>query len=218
MSLIGHLIPGTFFIIFGVWWSFGISVRFILSKQRSPFKKNETVGYRSTVTIPCICLASKRLRRMPLESMVKLFFATVGIIIEVSAGSRWQTMRIPMGQSSASTQETILTTLAPLDSPTTQHMHDHHGKRDVSAASSPANFFSIHYIGIENDYMQHITMYSGFLLGSVVEILMHYGYELPVGMDYACGAVAYTLEAFIFNSHLHGKGMVDAYMHVLLVW
>jgi hypothetical protein len=220
MTLLGHLLPGTFFIFFGVWWSFGTAVRFVLSKQRSPFKKNwEPVGYRSTVTIPCMCLPMKILRRMPVESIFKLFCATIGILAELYTGGGWRKISIPMGKPSHS-HEPATATLASLVS-ATQHihdhqMHDHAQKRDITEQQT--KFFNIYYWGVGMGYMQHVTMYSGFALGALVEILMHFGYELPSGMDYAFGAFAFTVEAFIFNSHLHGKGMVDAFLHVLLVW
>jgi hypothetical protein len=228
MSLYGHLLPGTFFIFFGVWWSFVTAIRFVLSKQRSPFKKNgELVGYRSTATMPCICLPIKRLRHMPIESMLKVFFTAVGIMGEMYTGRHWQTLSIPLGHSSSpysnfnsnNINNTIVTTTSTsANMMPHEHMHEHTRREIIYTPDHQTKYFNFHYPGVGLGYMQHITMYSAFLLGGVVEILMHYGHELPAGLDYGCGSLGFTIEAFIFNSHLHGKGMVDAFLHVLLVW
>ena len=65
---------------------------------------------------------------------------------------------------------------------------------------------------------QHITMYSMFILGSIVEILMYHGANLPAKLDQVCGVIAFGVEAFIFANHLHGRSMLDTTIHVYLVY
>jgi hypothetical protein len=65
---------------------------------------------------------------------------------------------------------------------------------------------------------QHITMYSGFVLGAVIEIMLHYGYDLPHKLDFTLGIVAFAIEAFLFAYHLHGREPVEVYLHIFLVY
>jgi hypothetical protein len=151
---------------------------------------------------------------MPIESMLKLFFAAIGIVGEAWTGRQFYEIHMPSGRliSNSSVMMSTLTNSG-------EHLHEHndHQRRQVAAPLN-SNHFTIYIPAIGGMYMQHVTMYSSFMLGSAVEILIHYGHDLPAGLDYACGAIGFLVEAFIFSSHLHGKGMLDAYMHTLLVW
>ena len=74
-TLGGHVLPGTFFIIFGAWWSFITTIRFIHSKVRSPFnKKNSVIRYKTSVIMPCLCLPCAKLRRAPVERLILNIF------------------------------------------------------------------------------------------------------------------------------------------------
>jgi hypothetical protein len=88
-TLAGHLLPGTFFAVFAIYWSFVTAVRYAQSKKRSPFDKNKLVGYRSTVTMPCIFMPCSGLRRAPIESYVKAVFGMIGLIGEVVTGLKF---------------------------------------------------------------------------------------------------------------------------------
>jgi hypothetical protein len=61
-------------------------------------------------------------------------------------------------------------------------------------------------------------MYSAFILGSVVEIMMYHRVNLPAKLDYACGVLAFSVEAFLFANHLHSREALDIHLHVLLVY
>ena len=61
-------------------------------------------------------------------------------------------------------------------------------------------------------------MYSSFVLGSIIEIMMYHGVDLPPKLDYALGIISFAIEAFLFAFHLHGKEPVEVYLHVLLVY
>lgn len=72
---------------------------------------------------------------------------------------------------------------------------------------------------IDNRNIQHMTMYSVFLLGSLLECLMHYGWlDLPERLDAAWLSVSFISEAFLFAFHLHGKTELEVYVHVLLIY
>lgn len=169
--------------------------------MKSPFKKRAANGYKSTVTMPCICLPTQRLRRAPVESILKLVLASIALALEIATG-------IPHPEPHKPTEMPAMT------SGSSSHGGEHH-EHEHNHGSSP---HVVKYWPVSAGNTQHVTMYSSFILGSIVEILMHYGFVLPYGMDYACGALAFFNEGFLFSSHLHGKVLVDAYVHQLLVY
>lgn len=61
-------------------------------------------------------------------------------------------------------------------------------------------------------------MYSAFVLGAVVEILMHKNYELPKKLDFVCGILGFSVEAFLFYFHLHAREPIDIHLHILLFY
>ena len=52
-------------------------------------------------------------------------------------------------------------------------------------------------------------MYAFFCLNGIVDIMLFYKVNLPTGMDYATGFLAYVVEAIIFSNHLHGRTHMD---------
>lgn len=72
----GHALPGTFFIVFAVWWTVQTYRRYFrsLSKGGQP--------YRSSVTFPFDCLCG-RVRTWPWEGILKIFFTTIGFAGEI---------------------------------------------------------------------------------------------------------------------------------------
>src|ERR1700733_15233772 len=78
-TLLGHLVPGTFFIIFAIWWGFCIAIKhYRIRKSRKAFI------YRSTTTFPCLCCSSSR--KLPIESYIKIFCAIIGMLGEFITG------------------------------------------------------------------------------------------------------------------------------------
>jgi hypothetical protein len=72
----GHALPGSFFLIFSVWWTYNIFRRYHISQIKGglPFK--------ASVTFPCMCLCGK-LKTWELEGAIKIFFTTVGFTLEI---------------------------------------------------------------------------------------------------------------------------------------
>lgn len=162
-TLGGHLLPGTFFAMFAIWWGFITSIRFIQSKQKSNTKKNKEVGYKGTVTMPFICLPCSALRKAPIESYLKFSLALIALIIEFGTGLKIWYVK----------PHDLITEPQTMQPHTETHEMGHdHGKRSVSDGLVRTWTF-------EKGNAQHITMYSAFILGSVVEIMVHYGVELP---------------------------------------
>ena len=204
-TLGGHLLPGSFFIIFSLWWSFITAIRYAQSKMKSPYKKNSVIGYRTSVTMPCICCPCGVLRRAPIESILKATLATIGILGEVITGFHWT--KIPKYSIMTSTSAP-----APM-----QHMeHEHVHKREAPISPNQPEMIDSWFFLIGNG--QHITMYSAFVLGSIVEILKHYRFDIPAKLDYCTGILAFGVEAYLFAFHLHGKDALEVHIHILLVY
>jgi len=75
----GHALPGSFFIIFGLWWTVQIFRRYFASQRKG------AIPYKSSVTYPLdfICCGPKWLRLWEWEGFIKIFFTLVGFILEI---------------------------------------------------------------------------------------------------------------------------------------
>ncbi|CAF0992552.1 unnamed protein product [Brachionus calyciflorus] len=204
-TLAGHLLPGTFFIMFSLWWSFITALRHIQSNNYSS-RKNPKTTYRSTGTMPCICLPG-RLKRAPVESYVKLLFGLIGIIGEfVTAFHFNHKMSNGIGKDDISV----------FGCENNSHSHNHKREMDHQEHLDEKEIVKSVYFDPNN--AQHITMYSAFVLQSVVEILLYYRFNLPKRLDYFFGLIAFGMEAFLFGFHLHSRAPMDIHLHVLLVY
>jgi hypothetical protein len=77
-SLGGHLVPGSIFIILGLWWIYAVWLRYFICRQRRrPF-------YIST-SFPIHC-CGPRVAKLPIEAFFIIFGTSVGIIIELIGG------------------------------------------------------------------------------------------------------------------------------------
>lgn len=100
-----------------------------------------------------------------------------------------------------------------------RHAGDHgDGAMAASVSANPADKLVYHTWRFEKGNAQHITMYSSFILGAAIEIMMHHGVDLPAKLDIALGILAFAVEGFLFAFHLHAKAPVEIYLHVLLVY
>ena len=101
-TLGGHLLPGSFFICFSIWWSFITAIRYVQSKAHklSNGRSCRTSIYQMSSAMPCICLPSERLRRAPVESWVKIVMASIGILGEFITGIHFNYIR-PMNKDDA---------------------------------------------------------------------------------------------------------------------
>jgi hypothetical protein len=77
-SLGGHLVPGSIFIIIGLWWIYSAWLRYFICRQRRrPF-------YISTA-FPLHC-CGPQVAKLPMEAFFILFGTSLGILIELIAG------------------------------------------------------------------------------------------------------------------------------------
>lgn len=72
----GHALPGTFFIVFAVWWTVQTYRRYFRSLRKGG------QPYRSSVAFPFDCLCG-RVRAWPWEGILKIFFTTIGFAGEI---------------------------------------------------------------------------------------------------------------------------------------
>ena len=71
----GHALPGSFFVIFALWWVIQMFNRYYSTRQ----KNNR---FTSSATFKCQCLCGQ-LKNLPLEAFIKLFFVSVGFGLEI---------------------------------------------------------------------------------------------------------------------------------------
>jgi len=77
-SLPGHVVPGTIFLIIGLWWIYSTWLRYFICRQRrKPFYV--------TGSFSCHC-CSPLVARLPMEAFFVIFGTSVGILIELIAG------------------------------------------------------------------------------------------------------------------------------------
>ncbi|CAL8108712.1 unnamed protein product [Calicophoron daubneyi] len=64
---------------------------------------------------------------------------------------------------------------------------------------------------------QHITMYSTFGLGGLIELCIFYKFlDLPLQTEHILSMTALLNEFLLFLLHLHGRTQLDVYIHMLL--
>ncbi|CAF2685143.1 unnamed protein product [Rotaria sp. Silwood2] len=85
---IGHIAPGVFFIFFAFWWHIHNCARYIrsLANERDEKTKREKNKFQGSTTYPCFCLPGKTLRRLPIESIVKILITSIHFSIEIITG------------------------------------------------------------------------------------------------------------------------------------
>jgi len=77
-SLGGHLVPGTIFIILGLWWIYSAWLRYFLCRRRRR-------SFYVTTAFPLHC-CGPNVSKMPIEAFFVVFGTTLGILIELIAG------------------------------------------------------------------------------------------------------------------------------------
>lgn len=114
-TLGGHLLPGSFFIMFAIWWGFITSLRYVqtrvaaatsrasrktgtASNGNKRMKSNNNMvddsTYQSSVWMPCICLpCGPRARRAPIECWLKAILAFIALVIEAYTAVSFQVGR-----------------------------------------------------------------------------------------------------------------------------
>lgn len=95
------------------------------------------------------------------------------------------------------------------------HSHMHERSVDIPSTKGIV-ILSSWQLGKGNT--QHMTMYSAFLLQSIVNIMIYHGVELPAKLGHVLFSLAFAVEAFLFSFHLHAKEVVEVNLHILLIY
>lgn len=88
----GHALPGSFFIVFALWWGVQMFHRYYTAKKRNS-------KFTSSAIFKCSCLCGK-FKDWPIEAYVKLFFVSVGFFLEIYTGfsKEWRFVNLGNGQ------------------------------------------------------------------------------------------------------------------------
>lgn len=71
----GHVVPGTFFTLFSLWWLYNVLYKYFYARRFRP------LSYKNTSCFPCACG-----RNFPLESCLKVIAVVIGMIGEFATG------------------------------------------------------------------------------------------------------------------------------------
>ena len=191
-SLAGHVLPGCFFLIYGIIWAILSMWMQLKSRVTSPSKKSKRessttpttvsffeykrdhgLGRKSWIPFPCCS-------QVPIEPILKIILALVGIIVE-----------------------------AFFDFVKTNVQGD---QRLVAIV------YQVYRIdGTLNDLakLHHITMYGGFLLSGIIDIVTIF-IKLPRQTSTIAFSVAFWVEWMLFYSHSDSNDALNKSMHFLL--
>lgn len=67
----------------------------------------------------------------------------------------------------------------------------------------------------ENENAHHVCMISGFIIASLIEILIYYGMPLPSKADYMFNLLAFLIQAILMGQHLTGDAGLEYEVHKL---
>ena len=188
-SLAGHVIPGTFFILYGLIWSIlSIWIHIVsASKPRSPSsptKKSQYLLERGEILdeklkrrswLPlCIC------PNFPLEPILKIVLPSLAIFIEAFLDYSWE-----------GGEQHVVWRL--------YKVYDEHGVvRDQAK-------------------LHHITMHCGFVLSGIVDILVMF-VRFPAYTSKIVLSLAFSIECILFYLHTEGRDHLNIQIHSILVF
>lgn len=66
--------------------------------------------------------------------------------------------------------------------------------------------------------LQHISMFSAFILLAIVEGMEFMKLPIPPKLGYATAFLAFAIEGILFSFHLHGRNSIDVTIHKLLIY
>jgi hypothetical protein len=85
----------------------------------------------------------------------------------------------------------------------------------ISELYTGLHWTSDNMLHIELENVHHVCMLSGFVVASIVEILMFYGLPLPKKSEYMFNLLAFLIEALVMFGHLHGEMNLEYQVHKL---
>ncbi|XP_078616252.1 transmembrane protein 45B-like [Branchiostoma floridae x Branchiostoma japonicum] len=211
-DFIGHAVPGTILLLFGLWWSIKYSAMWA-SRTRG----RET----SSAAVRCNCGPSRFLKRVPVEGLCKTILGTAGYA-EVKKYTK-----VIFTADCAEVRKCTMVVFSPVRHwKATQTWHEDGVNKDVF---SVAGMFLEQHVGqwtlidpVTSEFhmvgiWQHTTMYLFTALNGFCDIVIALRAPVPSGIDHVSLSMAYAVEGLLFFYHVHGRTGVDVRLHMLLV-
>ncbi len=195
-SFSGHVLPGSFFILYGVAWIVLAMITHLKSKGKagssqtgkrnkrdhsvvngvSFFDHKRDIGLtrKSWLPLPCSSLS-----RVPLEPIIKVVLPFIGILVEAFL----------------------------------KVVKDHQGKAHITGTVYHV-YQSDGYLN-HLDKLQHITMYAAFLLSGIVDISTIF-VKFPHQTSALFLALAFLTEGILFYFHTDGRDPINIQIHFIL--
>nr|XP_037272379.1 transmembrane protein 45B-like [Rhipicephalus microplus] len=151
-QFVGHTLPGTFFFVFGTWWTFTVWLSYIRSR-----KNKQRYLCQCSYAVPGVN------RKFSVEGTVKIIGASACIVGNFNL----------------------------------VYKHDH---------------------SLDEVTVQHDSMYAFFLLNGMVDVMYTAGLPFPPNTDYAVLLLTIASEGLMLHFHLHGKTLLNAQTHKILVY
>ena len=193
-SFSGHVLPGSFFILYGVAWIVLAMITHLKSKAGSSqagkrikrdhsvvngvsffdYKRDIGLSRKSWLPLPCSPLS-----RIPLEPIIKIVLPFIGILVEAFLSV----------------------------------IKDHQGKPHITG--------SVYHVYLSDGYLnhldklQHITMYGAFVLSGIVDILTIL-VKFPHQTSALFLALAFLTEGILFYFHTDGRDAINIQIHFIL--
>ena len=79
-TFLGHVVPGTFFILCAIWWTVQMFNHYFQVKRRNS-------RFEASLTYKCACLCG-RFKDWPLEAILKICFSFIACFLEIISGFR----------------------------------------------------------------------------------------------------------------------------------
>ena len=194
-SFSGHVLPGSFFVLYGVAWIILAMLTHLKSKAGGSsqatgkkakhhsmvngvsffdYKRDIGLSRKSWLPLPCSPLS-----RVPLEPIIKIILPFIGILVEA-----------------------FLTVIK-----------DHQGRPHITG--------SVYHVYKSDGYLtdlgklQHITMYGAFVLSGIVDILTIF-VKFPHQTSPLFLALAFLTEGILFYFHTEGRDAINIQIHFIL--
>lgn len=197
-SFSGHVLPGSFFILYGVTWIILAMVTHLKSKGKSgasqagkrikrdhsmvngvsffDYKRDIGLSRKSWLPLPCSPFS-----RVPLEPIIKVVLPFIGILAEAFLNV----------------------------------VKDHKGKPHITGSVYHV-YRSDGYLN-NLDKLQHITMYCAFVLSGIVDILTIF-VKFPHQTSALFLALAFLTEGILFYFHTDGRDPINIQIHLILTF
>ena len=192
-SFSGHVLPGSFFVLYGIAWIILAMITHLKSKTGSTqkkktkrdqsmingvsffeYKRDIGLSRKSWLPFPCFSLS-----RIPIEPIIKIVLPFIGIFAEAFLNV----------------------------------IKDHEGKSHITGSVYHV-YQSDGYLN-HLDKLQHITMYGAFVLSGIVDILTTF-VKFPHQTSPLFLALAFLAEGLLFYFHTEGRDVANVQIHFIL--